>query len=341
MSRFLICHSVGPSVSIQDLGRSGTLAFGLSRGGAADRMAIHEGAALLGQSPDLPALELSGMGGVFEASQDMRIALTGAPMAADIDGARLAWNASHILPAGARLTLGAVTAGSYGYLHLGGGIAEQVRLGAQSAHLTAGLGAVLGQGARVSIGEDLGDLIGQILEPDARLQGGTIRVTPSLQTSYFPQETLNRFEATEFTRDPRGNRMGVKMASDGPGFLVEGGLQVLSEVIVPGDIQVTGDGTPFVLIAESQTTGGYPRIATVIPPDLPRVAQAGPGSKIRFQFVDLAAAVDLHRNYIARLRGLPGQVKPLVRDPADIPNLAEFQLISGTTSGAVSEEETP
>ena len=82
MSRALSVHSTGPSVTVQDHGRPGYLAFGLSRGGGADRLALFEGAALLGQDTGHGALELAGMGGEFEASEDMRIALTGAPMRA-------------------------------------------------------------------------------------------------------------------------------------------------------------------------------------------------------------------------------------------------------------------
>src|SRR6056297_4058110 len=122
MSGSLIVHRAGPSLTLQDLGRPGYLAFGLSRGGAADRLALAEGAALLGQGDDLAALEMAGMGGDFEAAQDLRIALTGAPMRAAIEGNRIAWNASHTLPKGAKLTIGGAEQGSYGYLHIGGGV---------------------------------------------------------------------------------------------------------------------------------------------------------------------------------------------------------------------------
>jgi allophanate hydrolase len=337
MTRALICHSAGPGVTIQDMGRSGTLAYGLSRGGAADRAALFEGAALLDQSPDLAALEMNGFGGVFEATEDTRIALTGAPMKADIDGQTLRWNASHLLPAKARLTLGAVQRGSYGYLHLGGGIDAPEQLGARSAHLVAGLGAALGQGVHLPIATDLGDVVNMALDVVDRFGGGEIRVVPSLQTGHFSKDTLDRFENTNFIRDPRANRMGVKMAAEGDGFHADGGLQVLSEIIVPGDIQITGDGTPFVLIAESQTTGGYPRIATVITPDLPRVAQAGPGAQIRFRFVTLEEGLDALQRYRADLTTVRRRVTPLLRDPSDIANLMEFQLISGAISG--DEEE--
>lgn len=95
------------------MGRPGYLAYGLSRGGAADRLAIAEGAALLGQSEMLSALELVGMGGEFEATRDLRIALTGAPMEAIMGDTPLQWNASHLLPAGERLFIGAVETGVY------------------------------------------------------------------------------------------------------------------------------------------------------------------------------------------------------------------------------------
>ena len=338
MTRSLICHSVGPGVSVQDLGRSGTLAQGLSRGGAADRLAIYEGAALLDQAETLAALELAGLGGVFEVTEDTRIALTGAPMIADIDGAAVVWNAVHLLPAGARLSLGAAQTGSYGYLHVGGGIDGPDILGARSAHLTAGVGRVIEQGARLPIGADSRQDVGLTLPVTPRFSGGDIRVTASLQTDHFDPADLARFETTEFRRDLRANRMGVKLVGPDEGFLAQGGLQVLSEIIVPGDLQVTGDGMPFVLIAESQTTGGYPRIATVIPPDLPKVAQAPAGAMIRFRFVSIEEAVHIHRKYLADARSLRKHVKPLFRDPHDIQNLADFQLIGGVTSGSSEGE---
>ena len=333
MTRSLICHSVGPGVTIQDMGRSGTLAQGLSRGGAADRLALYEGAALLNQSADCAVLEMAGLGGVFETTEDMRIALTGAPMKADIDGMPVIWNAVHALPAHARLTLGAVQSGSYGYLHVGGGLETPQMLAARSAHVAAGLGGLVEQGGRLPVGVDPGTETGLTLPAAPRFSGGDIRVTASLQTDHFDPADLERFEATEFRRDPRANRMGVKVVGDGDGFLAKGGLQVLSEVIVPGDLQVTGDSMPFVLVAESQTTGGYPRIATVIPPDLPKVAQAPAGAFIRFRFVEIEDAVEIHRKFLAEARALRKQVTPVLRDPSDLANLAEFQLISGVTSG--------
>lgn len=333
MTRALIVHQAGPGLSLQDSGRPGYLVYGLSRGGAADTLALAEGAALLGQSPDLAALEMTGMGGTFEAGQDMRIALTGAPMQAAIDGAPAAWNASHLLHAGEKLTIGAARSGVYGYLHVGGGFDGPVTLGSRSAHLASGLGSRVQGGASLPVGPDKGGDTGMTLPGDDRFSGGTVRVVPSLQTHLFPDSEIARFEATTFTRDNRGNRMGVRVVPEGDGFAPEGGLSVLSEIIVPGDIQITGDGTPFVLLAECQTTGGYPRIGAVLPCDLPRVAQAASGSTLRFRFVSPEDGLQALRRAAGHRKGLARAAYPLVRDPHRIRDLLSYQLISGVTAG--------
>ena len=333
MTRALIVREAGPGVTVQDLGRPGQLAQGLSRGGAADRLALAEGAALLAQPGSLAAVEMAGFGGAFEAEEDLVIALTGAPMQAQIDGAPVVWNASHHLARGAVLRIGGARSGVYGYLHVAGGIDAPLVLGARSAHLTAGIGRALARGDRLAVGAGGKGRAGLRLTPAPRFDGGEVRIIDSLQTAHFPAETLARFQSATFTRDARANRMGVRLAAAGDGFPAPGGLQVLSEVIVPGDIQVTGDGMPFVLIAECQTTGGYPRIATVIPADLPKIVQAAPGARITFRRVGHDEALAAEARYRAEIAALPRRIEPLVRDPADIENLLTYQLISGVTSG--------
>lgn len=332
MSRELAVRSCGPGVTLQDMGRTGYLGFGLSRGGAADRLALHEGAALLGQDPGLAALEMAGFGGTFETTEDIRIALTGAPMRAALDGTPLAWNASHLLRAGSRLEIGPALSGVYGYLHVGGGIATEPHLGARATQLVAGIGAPLGPGDRLAVGADDGAGVGLCLPADARFSGGTIRVVPGPQTGLFSQCEIDRFQRTLFTRDARGNRMGVRLAPDGAGFHSEAGLSVLSEFIVPGDIQITGDGTPFVLLAECQTTGGYPRIGSVLPSDLPIVAQAPPGARLGFRFLAIADAVAAEHAAKAARQALRSGASPLVRDPRGIRDLLAYNLVDGVIS---------
>lgn len=334
----LIVHRVGPGVTIQDTGRSGYLAQGLSRGGAADMLALAEGAALLYQNACLAALEIAGSFLSVETTRPVRIALTGASMRAVCDGVELQWHASHSVPAGALLELSA-SSGGYSYLHLGGGVDAALTLGARSAHLSAGLGQMLEAGNRLPIGSDEGRQVGMTLVPLARFDGGLLRLVETPQTRLFPEEDLKRFKKTTFQKDVRGNRMGQKLICDGAGFEVESGLHILSETIVPGDIQITGDGAPFVLLSECQTTGGYPRIGTVLPCDLPRVVQARAGAALRFEFVTLDEAVTLERAEAKRRAELSGAVRPLIRDPHDIPDLLTYQLVGGVTSGDDLERE--
>lgn len=325
-------HQAGPGVSVQDLGRAGYLAQGLSRGGAMDPLAVHEGAALLRQ-PVGAALEMAGFGGVFSFDTDRRIALTGAQMRATLDGQALVWNASHLIPAGARLEIGGVIRGSYGYLTVGGGLDLPQVLGSQSVHLAAGIGAGLRAGEPLPLQPDNGGEVGQVLDVEDRLSGGLLRVLPSLQTHLFPQDMQDRFTRDPFTRDTRGNRMGVRLQPLGEGFGLSVGQSILSEVITKGDIQIPGDGAPYVLLSECQTTGGYPRIGTVIPADIPKVAQAPAGAELRFDFVTFDAALAAEAKARAHMAALPGACRPLVRDPAMMRDLLSYNLISGVTAG--------
>ncbi|MFW2588185.1 biotin-dependent carboxyltransferase family protein [Sagittula sp. SSi028] len=325
--------SAGPGVTLQDDGRRGYLAAGLSRGGAADRLALAEARALLGQT-DAAVLEMAGFGGRFRFDADTRVALTGAPMRVSVDGAALAWNACHLIPEGAVLDIGAVTRGVYGYLGVGGGFDLPVRLGAQSTHLAAGIGAPLTAGETLPIGADRGGAHAVSLPSDDRFGGGVLRVLPSMQTEVFPKEMRQRFEAESFARDSRANRMGVRLLPQGEGYGLDAGGRILSEIITPGDIQIPGDGAPYILMAECQTTGGYPRIGTVIPADLPRVAQAAAADRLQFRFVTREVALDAEKRFRDGIAGLGKRITPLVRDPRTI-NLLAYDLVSGVTDGEV------
>ena len=338
MTGALVIHRAGPGVSVQDAGRTGYLAQGLSRGGAADVLALTEGAALLGQPDTCAALEIAGSFLTLQSTCALRIAFTGAPMRALVDGVPLAWQASHTLPEGARLDLTA-SAGGYSYVHVGGGLRAEVLLGAQSAHLAAGIGAMVQSGDRLAVGPDRSGRTGLTFDALARFDGGTLRMVQSLQTDVFSAEDRARFCETVFRKDTRANRMGQRLNPEGAGFPVAAGLTILSEIIVPGDIQITGDGAPFVLLAECQTTGGYPRIGTVLPCDLPRLVQAPSGAPLQFRFVTLEDAVAAERAEALRRVDLRSGLRPLLRDPRDMHDLLAYQLISGVTCGDDLERE--
>lgn len=339
----LLVLAAGPGITVQDLGRPGFLAQGLSRGGAADPVALAEGAALLGQDAGLAVFELAGTPARFRLTAPARIALTGAPFRALLcEGSAetpLAWNASHALPAGAELALSPLSSG-YGYLVPGGGVDAPLQLGARSAHLAAGIGAALAAGDRLALGPDPGTQADLLITPLPRDTAAPIRVVESLQTALFPAAEIARFQRTGFRRDPRGNRMGLRLdQGDAPGFAPFGGLSVVSEIVQPGDIQITGDGTALVLLVECQTTGGYPRIATVLPCDLYRVAQAPPGATLRFRLVSRDEARAAMRAHAGALAGLRGRLSPRLREPAAMADLLSYNLIGGVVSARAEGSE--
>lgn len=337
MSRALTLLQAGPGVSVQDRGRTGLLAQGLSRGGAADPVALHEGAALLGQPPECAAVEMAGFGGTFRASAPMVIALTGAPMAATLAGVRLRWNTTHELAPGQILEIGGAVRGVYGYLHVAGGVQTPPVLGGRSAHLAAGVGRLLAKGDTLPIGPDNGAQAGRTLPEDGRFGGGVVRVLPGVHAAMFDAR-MDAFLETTFVRDARANRMGVKLNAGDTVFDAAAGLNIVSEAVVPGDIQVAGDGTPFVLMVECQTTGGYPRIATVIPPDLPKIAQAPAGAPLSFKMIAPEAALAAYRAHVAGLSRLADRVGPVLRKVEEIDDLLSYQLISGVTAGDPDSE---
>ena len=324
--------SCGAHASIQDFGRPGYLAQGLSKSGAADCLALEEGAVLLGQVSGDGALEMAGFGGVFQAQGDMKIALTGAPMKAELDGTPLAWNAAHHLPDGAILRLGGVQAGTYAYLSVGGGFDTEVFLKARAAHHAIGIGEALVAGGTLPIGPDENPFISQKLDVEDRFQGGCVHIVASVQTDLFSLAERARFENTIFTRDIRANRMGIKLDFEGAPFQISNQLKILSEIIVPGDIQMTGDGRPFVLMPECQSTGGYPRIGTVLPSDLPKIAQASLDATITFKFLSIEQALEYQNQYTERVSQLSDRLHPLLQDPYKLPNLLSLQLIGGVVS---------
>ncbi|WGH78982.1 5-oxoprolinase subunit C family protein [Jannaschia ovalis] len=316
MIELLAC---GPLVTVQDAGRPGYLSQGLAQGGAADRMALAEAERLLGEAG--AGIETPGAPLRLKLDAPMRLALTGAPMRASVAGRALEWNTAQTLPDGAVLDLKPAGRGVYSYLHVQGGLRTEAVLGSRAAHLIAGIGRPLEAGDRLPCEASEGPALRIV--PQDRFGGGEIRLLPTPQTRLFPEAERARFAATAFTRDPRGNRQGVRLDMDGGGFATEGQLSLLSDFILPGDIQMTGDGVPYILGPECQTTGGYPRIGTVIGADLPRALQAPPGATLRFRFVTAEEA--------RAAATPPAKPQPLVRDPREV-DLYGAQLIGGVVS---------
>lgn len=330
----LTLQQAGPALSVQDVGFAHQTGQGLSMGGAADRMALFEAAALLGLDHVVAGVEMAGFGGTFTVSAPTRLALTGAPMRATLDGTPVVWNATLTLLPGQVLQIGAPMRGSYGYLTPAGGVDAAPFLGSRSTHLAAGIGSLLRAGDTLPVGpDDLGDAVPNAIRAQDRFGGGSVRVMPGNQTDLFDAQTIARAQSTRFRRAARANRQGVGLDQDGDPFQATGAAGLTSDFLQPGDIQMAGQGEPIVLLCECQTIGGYPRLGTVIPDDLPIIAQAEPGATLSLQMLTLEQADALWRSDAHRLSEAKTRVSPMLRDPHDIADLLGYQLVGGVTRG--------
>lgn len=327
MTRHLMIDYVGPGVTVQDLGRPGGMGLGLSRGGAADRRGFLAGAALVGNSIREAALELTVGGGRFRVDAPVRFALSGARVKATVNGSAIEPHASYTLFPGDALEFGPTQGGVYGYLHFSGGLATAQELGGRGRHRIAGLGDDLSAGDLLPLGPAMESDSRPMRLVSERSGTAPIRVIPGPQTALFPDETIERFEATAFTRSAKGNRQGVRIDFEGAPFATEAQLGQISDFITEGDIQMTGDGRPFVLLADCQTMGGYPRIGSVIPADLPRIAQALPGTPLRFRFMSLENAEATWISDTDLLEALRRRLEPRIRDPREMDDLLSYDLI--------------
>lgn len=291
MSVRLRIAAAGPLTSVQDRGRPGWRRFGVPPSGPVDRRAFAGALAALGLDPGAAAIEVSHGGLDFTGEEGpVAIALTGAA-AASIDGIDIGGWCVTSLPAGARCRV-RVTDGNWGYVALAGSIAAPAWLGSRSTHLIAGLGGgPIAAGDLVTVADARDELAATAIEAPAD-RGDVVRVVIGPQQRFFTTETLASLTSAPFAASARFDRMG--MVLDGPALLPNR-IDMPSEPAVRGALQIDGDGRISLLTADHQTTGGYPRIAVVVEPDIDRVAQRPAGTPMRFEIVDAAAAVTLTR----------------------------------------------
>ncbi|WP_232629313.1 biotin-dependent carboxyltransferase family protein [Methylobacterium sp. Leaf118] len=301
------------AASIQDGGRPGFLRFGLSGSGPMDRLAHAAANVLVGNAPDTAALELGLCAVTLRAEGGpVRLALAGAPCALRIDGEALADHRSFLLREGAELTIARPQAGVFATLAAEGGFPVRAVMGSRSLHRRAGLGegpftdgdALPLAGLSPSGGPE------RCLDPIPLERDGPIRVVLGPQDDAFTADGCATFLEQTFTVSPQADRMGYQL--DGPAIAHgEGGFNIVSDATVAGSVQVPGSGRPIVLLADRQTTGGYPKIATVVSADLRRIAQRRPGEAVRFAAIDLAQARRLAQARAAVLAALSEALRPV------------------------------
>lgn len=293
--------AAGPMVTVQDLGRHGLRHQGVSAAGPMDAPAHRLANALVGNADGAALLEFAGVGGRFRATRALRFAVTGGAVPVTVEGRPLPAGESHRLAPGEVLAIGALNGATWGYLALSGGLAVPLVLGSRATHLRSGLGGW--QGRRLAPGDRLPlgpEVEGPCLRPARSWprEEGPIRIVLGPQEEAFAPEIRARL-TEPFTVTPQRDRMAMVL---GGTELPAISHDIVSDGTVPGSIQVPGSGRPLILMAESQTTGGYPKIATVISADLPRLAQMPTGATLRFRPVTRDAAEEAwiaHRAEVA------------------------------------------
>ena len=292
----------GPLTTVQDLGRIGYQQFGVPTSGALDDYAFRIGNLLVGNDERAASLEITLFGCQLGVLHDTSIAVTGADLSATINGKPApAWE-SVPLKRDDVLSFPQLNSGCRAYLAAAGGIAVPEVMKSASTLVRAGIGGLNGrplrQGDILSANEFGAPSTAARMPAEyipvygARLE---LRVILGPQDDYFTDKGIYTFLNSEYIISIQADRMGYRL--EGPCIQHRGGADIISDGIPLGAIQVPGDGLPIILMADRQTTGGYTKIATVISVDIPKVAQAKPGDRIRFQQVNEEQAVALRQRY--------------------------------------------
>lgn len=296
--------------TVQDAGRTGWRKFGVPASGAMDAFAFCAANWLAGDDPNAAAIEI-GMGGIaLRALRDCVVSVAGVGFALSI----YIWDfplwSSYYVRGGWTIRLDKLDSGMWAYLAVSGGVQTPPTLGSASTYLRGPFGGL--DGRQLQAGDvlrsgtpsrPLDDLAARTLPESARLQysgNPILDVVMGPQERYFTDESIATFLSQEYTVSPTSDRMGYRL--EGPALTHRNKTELLSEGMTTGAVQVPSNGQPIVMMADSPTTGGYPKIGTVASADLPLLAQCVPGrSKIRFRKTTVAKA---QKKYRELMRGL-------------------------------------
>lgn len=296
MTASLRFDRVAPLTTIQDSGRVGMLAHGVSASGPMDLGAYRRAGLRAGAVGD-GGVEFTRAGlDLTITSGELRVGWDGGDFTALVNGASVAWPGSALLKSGDRLSITPGARGNYGYLRFGPALDLEPVMGSVATSTRAQIGGIEGRMLRSGDTLDFtGAGLAPVEPPFEAVSDGPIRVVWGLHAEYFAPAVRQKFVIEPFRVSPAFDRMGVRLSDSSGVFGGASILSLVSDPVLPGDVQILGDGTPIVLMRDHQPTGGYPRIATVITADLDRFAQLRPGAEIVFQPVTVAHAQDILR----------------------------------------------
>jgi antagonist of KipI len=287
-----VIHVVKPGMltTIQDNGRWGFQSRGVPVAGPMDPYSHRLANALVGNTPDAATLEVTLLGPDLEFDDERTVAVAGARFELTLDGSHVPSAGPFIVRAGSRLQFGHRLDGTRSYVAVSGGIATPSVLGSRATHLISGMGGVGGRalkaGDRLPLGVSRSSQGARGSSLPSRAYGRSnesptrVRVLAGPQVDYFSDDSLDQLQSAPYVISAKSNRMGFRL--DGPVLRHSRGADIVSDATPLGVLQVPASGQPILLMADRQTTGGYPKIATVITADLPVAGQLGPGDSISF-----------------------------------------------------------
>lgn len=331
----------GLMTTVQDLGRAGFQNLGIGISGALDPTALRVANLLVGNKPGAGGLEVLYLGPTLEIEADnVRMSFVGAAATVEIlpdasadTGTRIGTMRSVLVKRGEVVRVGSLTGGATLYVGIEGGFDIQPVLGSVSTNIRGGTG---GWQARAIVAGDRLPLCRMRASDRDECQAAgiefrapsRIRAIPGPQDDYFDDAEITKFFCSEYSVQSGSDRVGMRL--QGEAIQHAKGFNIASDATAPGSIQVPGSGQPILLMADRQTTGGYPKIATVISADVPELGRLSIGSKIRFEPVTVEAAQALRRDMLAYLDGLRDCIVPIDRTSDDLgPLLFDHNLISG------------
>ncbi|HUF03614.1 MAG TPA: biotin-dependent carboxyltransferase family protein [Aridibacter sp.] len=282
--------------TVQDLGRTGYRALGVNPGGAADRDAVRILNTLLGNDENAAGVEMHFPAANIEFEDDAVIAIGGAHFRPELKGVAVQKWTSVLAKKGETLNFTGRKYGARCYLAVRGGIETEQWLGSASTNLFVKAG---GAGGRKLEKGDVLSVGGKATDGPVGLSAGRtltdrfllepmLRVTEGPEHHLLTAVSANAFETGEFEVRSDSNRMGIRL--EGPPLHTVDEIDLVSSAVAPGTVQLLPDGSAVILGADSQTTGGYPRIARIIAADLSIAAQVSTGDRVRFRLVPLEEA---------------------------------------------------
>ncbi len=316
----------GLQTTVQDLGRAGLQHLGIVPCGAMDPVAHRIANALVGNPGTAATLECTVLGPELVFGRDSLVALYGAAFDAKAGGQPFPGNRPVLLKAGTVLTTGSARRGARAYLAIAGGFRLPEVLGSLSTYIPAGFGGLAGRALKAGDvlpgAVDLRDLSaarfagiarGRIREagdlrtvrwaaPELTLpygEGFAARAMEGRHYAQFDAASKEAFFRETWRVSPDSNRMGYRLR--GPALARAKAVEILSEPTCLGTVQVPNDGTPIVLMADHQTTGGYPKIAEIASVDIPGLAQLAPGGRVRFVKCGVGEAQAARREAMKRV----------------------------------------